>query len=197
MKIYIDDQERPDLAEAPDSGAVLAGVKTHLLEKGRVIMEIQVDGVPMDEKAFVNITGNPEARFTSGSVRSLVCESLDEAVNYIPRLTGGMEKIASAFETGEISRGQSTLASAAEGLDWLISVFQQCSTLLAVDLETEAAGLNALQKSLVAGINDLASLHEDKKYSEMASCIRGSLIPEIDRFSLYIRHLRELCGSTQ
>ncbi|MDR3265498.1 MAG: hypothetical protein LBT15_05770 [Synergistaceae bacterium] len=197
MKIYVDDQERPDFSDAPDAAAVLAGVRAGLSGDGRVITEIRVDGVTMDEEALLNVVGNPLVHFTSQSVRTLVRDALAEALEYAPRLTRGLEEIAAFFEENEIARGQARLAEAAEGLDWLLGVFQKCGALLAVGEETEGTGLTETEEALVAGINLLGVLHEEKKYPQMSLCIRQRLAPEIDKLSLHIRRLHDLTNSTQ
>ncbi|MDR3230453.1 MAG: hypothetical protein LBT65_03360 [Synergistaceae bacterium] len=197
MKVYADGQERPDFSNAADAACILAGVRAEFSGSGRVITEIRVDGVTMDEEAFLNVIGNPQVHFTSQSVRTLVRDSLGEALEYAPRLARGLEEIASFFEGNEIARGQARLADAAEGLDWLLTVFQNCSALLAIDREAEGTGLNEMKEALTASVNLLGVLHEEDKYLQMALCIRQRLTPEIDKLSLHIRRLHDLTNSTQ
>jgi hypothetical protein len=197
MKVCIDGQEYSGIPGEADAASVLDAVRKELSRSGRVIMEIRIDGVALDEDAFLNVTGGLQAHFTSQPVRTLVRDALDEALNYVPRLTRGLEQIAALFEGDEIAAAQGRLAEAADGLDWLLTVFQKCSSLLAVDREAETGGLDETKEALAAGINLLGTLHEEKKYFQMATCVRQRLIPEIDKLSTHIRRLHDLSSSAQ
>ncbi|MDR1875874.1 MAG: hypothetical protein LBQ90_12780 [Synergistaceae bacterium] len=197
MKVYIDGQEYSKIPGEAGAASVLNAVREDLSRSGRVITEIRVDGVALDEEAFLNVIGDLQVHFTSQSVRTLVHESLDEALNYVPRLTQGLEQVAASFEGDGVASGQARLAEAAEGMDWLLTVFQKCSSLLAVDQETESAGLDELKEALSASINLLGTFYEEKKYPQMALCIRQRLVPEIGKLSLHIRRLHSLSETTQ
>lgn len=197
MKVYIDGQEYSELLGGADAASILNVVRGDVSRKGRVVTEIRLDDVVMDEEAFLNVTGGLAARFTSQPVRELVHDSLDEAVNYIPRLTKGLEEIALHFEKNELGVGQRKLADAADGLDWLLLVFQNCSALLAIGEEMNDLGLHELKTALSESINSLGALHTERQYSQMAFCIRQKLIPEIEKFSVHVKKLRDLGASTQ
>lgn len=194
MKVYIDGQEYQGSTDGPGTADILAEVGDRVSKDGRVITEIRVDGIVMDEEAFLNLTGGLQAHFTSQPVRDLVRESLDEASRYIPRLTRGLEEIAAHFEGGDFTAGEKKLANAADGLDWLLTVFYNCSSLLAADRNAE---LEKLKETLNGSISLLGAQHEEKKYLQMALCIRQRLLPEIGQFSLHIRRLHDLSNSTQ
>ncbi|MDR1622367.1 MAG: hypothetical protein LBS00_08340 [Synergistaceae bacterium] len=197
MKVYIDDQEYSELLGNADAASILNVVRGETSRNGRVVTEVRLDGVVMDEEAFLNVTGGLAARFTSQPVRELIRESLGEAVAYIPRLTDGLEEIALHFEKNEIAIGEGKLADAADGLDWLLLVFQNCSALLAIDEEMNDLGLKELKTALSESINSLGTLHTERQYPQMALCIRQKLIPEIENFSVHVKRLRDLGASTQ
>ncbi len=197
MKICIDGQEYSDFPEGTRAADVLTEVKIRVSKDGRVITEIRVDGIVMDEEAFSNLAGGLQVHFASQSVRDLVRESLDEALRYIPRLTKGLEEIATHFEGDELALAQSRLADAADGLDWLLTVFQNCTSLLGIGQETEDTGIEELKGELSDSIAQLGTLYGEKKYLRMALCIRQRLLPEIETFSLHIRRLHDLGKSTQ
>ncbi|MDR1978073.1 MAG: hypothetical protein LBQ42_05000 [Synergistaceae bacterium] len=197
MKVYIDGQEYSDLLGNADAASILNVVRGEASRNGRVVTEIRLDDVVMDEEAFLNVTGGLAARFTSQPVRELVHDSLDGALDYIPRLTKGLEEIALHFEKNEIAVGQGKLADAADGLDWLLLVFRNCSALLAIEEEMSESGLDELKSSLSESVNSLGTLHAERKYLPMALCIRQKLIPEIENFSVHVQRLRDLGASTQ
>jgi hypothetical protein len=197
MKVYIDGQGCPGLFDSADTASILKAVRGEVSRNGRVVTEILMDGVVIDEEAFLNVTGGLAVRFVSQPVRELVHDSLDEAINYIPRLTKGLEEIALHFEKNEIATGQGKLADAADGLDWLLLVFQNCSALLAVEEEINGSGLDELKTALSESINSLGTLHTECQYLQMALCIRQKLIPEIEKFSMHVKRLRDIGASTQ
>ena len=195
MKVYIDGQDNTDILGNGSASSILSAVKRRASEAGRVVIEIKLDDVVMDEEAFSNVSGGLGVYFTSRPVRELILESLDEAAQYTPRLTRGLEEIALHFERNESAVGEKKLADGAEGLDWLLQVFQKCSSLLAVDADNN--GLNELQNSLAGGISSLGAFHSEKKYLQMALCIRQKIVPYVEKLSLHIQKLRDLALSTQ
>lgn len=197
MKVYIDGQEYTDVIGDGSALSILNEVKRRVSEAGRVVMEIRLDDTVMDEDAFASISGGGlVVYFTSRPVRELVLESLDEALKYIPRLTRGLEEIALHFEKNELAIGEGKLASGAEGLDWLLQVFQKSSALLAVDAD-DNDGLSELQSALIDSINSLGAFHSEKKYLQMAFCIRQKLVPEIEKLSVHVQKLLDFASSIQ
>jgi hypothetical protein len=197
MKVYIDEQEYSELLDSVDAASILNVVRGEVSRNGRVVTEIRLDDIVMDEEAFLNVTGGLVARFTSQPVRELVHDSLDEAINYIPRLMKGLNEIVLHFEKNEIAIGQGKLADATDGLDWILLAFRNCSALLAVEEEMNNSGLDELKTALSESINSLGTLHTECRYPQMALCIRQKLIPEIEKFSVHFKKLRELGASTQ
>jgi hypothetical protein len=198
VKVYLDGKEYTDFLEDADTASILSAVKGEASRNGRVVTEIRLDGLVMDEEAFVNVRGGLGVHFTSQSVRKLVQESLDEAQKYAIRLMDGLREVALHFEKNEVVVGQGQLAQAADGLDWLLLVFQDCGALLAVqEEETADSGLPQLKKSLSESVAHLEILHREKNYLEMALCIRQQLIPHIEQFSVHLQRLHDLGASTQ
>ena len=195
MKVCIDGLDYTDVIGDGRASSILSAVKRRVSEEGRVVIEIRLDDVVMDEDAFSGVSGGLTVNFTSRPVRELVLETLDEALKYIPRLTRGLEEIALHFEKNEFAVGEGKLADGAEGLDWLLQVFQKCNALLAVD--DADGGIRELQNALAGSISSLGAFHEEKKYLPMAFCIRQKLAPAIEKFSIHVQRLRELASSTQ
>jgi hypothetical protein len=195
MKVYIDGQECTDVLGDGSASSILSEVKRRASETGRVVTEIRLDDVVMDEDAFAGVSGGLGVHFTSYPVRDLVLESLDEALNYIPRLTKGLEEIALHFEKNEFADGEGKLADGAEGLDWLLQVSQRCGMLLAVS--DDFGGYGEINAAFADSISSLGTYHSEKKYLQMAFCIRQKLVPEVEKFSMHVQKLRDLASSTQ
>lgn len=195
MKVYIDGQDYSEALGGANAVSILSAVRDETSRNGRVITEIRVDDVPMEEEAFLNLTGGLSANFTTQLVQELVMDSLDEAIKYIPRLKKGLEEIALHFEKNENIAGQGKLADAAEGLDWLLGVFQKCSILLAVGGDANKG--EDLKAAFVADVTRVANLHEEGKFLQIALAIRQKLVPEVGEFALHIQRLRDLGSFTQ
>jgi len=194
MKVYIDSQDCTDVVGSGSALDILNAAGRHIAKTGRVMTDIKLDDISMDEEAFSSVSGGLVVHFTSRLVHDLVLESLDEALKYTPRLTRGLEEIALNFEKNEFSIGEGKLADGAEGLDWLLQVFQKSSALLAVD---DDSGLHELKNAIADSISSLGIYHAEKNYFQMALCIRGKLISEIEKLSIHIQKLRDLASSTQ
>ncbi|MDR1649260.1 MAG: hypothetical protein LBR71_03275 [Synergistaceae bacterium] len=195
MKVYLDGQEM-SLPEGVEASSILNVVRGEVAKDGRIVTELRVDDVEMDDVAFLNLTGGMIARFVSRPVRDLVRESLDEALGYFPRLIRGFETIALHFERHELVTAEGKLADATEGLDWLLGVFYHCSALLA-EREADDPGLAALKDSLDTAIDRVAYLHEERQYPQMALSIRRDLLPNVNEFSVHVRRLRSFVTSAQ
>ena len=196
MKVYIDGQESADLIGEECAVSILEAVERRMSEAGRVVIEIRLDDVIMDAEAFSNVSGGLRADFTSSPVRDLVLETLDGAIHYIPRLTKGLEEIAHHFESNDLAAGEAKLADGAEGLNWLLQVFQKCSLLLAMN-NADNNNFSEMSSALSGIISSLGTFHSEKKYFQMSFCIRQELVPEIEKFSMHIQKLRDVASSTQ
>ncbi|NLL37369.1 MAG: hypothetical protein GX256_07610 [Fretibacterium sp.] len=184
MKVFIDGQELPEAASAPEA---LQAAQEHVARSGRVLTEIQLDGMPMDEEAFLKVHTGAQACFSSKPLRVLINETLAEAQSYIPRLTLGLEEIATLFEGQEAAAAQGKLADALDGLDWLLLVYQKCCALLAAPpSEVER---KRLEETLLTDISRLADPLEGKRFFEVALCIRKGLLPSIEEFSKMFQKL--------
>ncbi|GHV48738.1 hypothetical protein FACS1894204_13140 [Synergistales bacterium] len=197
MNVYLDGQKFAGLPKDIDAPNILSAVRGEVARQGRVISEISVDFVEMDEEAFSNITGGMAAHFKSVPVRDLIRDSLDDALEYAPRLINGFDEIAAHFEKNELAIAENKLAQAAEGLDWLLHVFEDCSAILEMNQDDEASGIARLRESLADGIDKLGKLHGEKLYADIPNCIRDLILPDIVQFAAHIRSLRGIVTSAQ
>ena len=72
MKVYVDGQEYTGLPDNADPAFILNAVKSGASREGRVMMEIEIDGVAVEDEAFLNVTGGLRANFLTRPVRELV-----------------------------------------------------------------------------------------------------------------------------
>ena len=187
MKVSIDGQERREIPSTASPLEILEAVRAEAARSGLVLTGLQVDGVEMDERAFLALSGGMSAHFSLTPVRLLVRETLAEALSYISRLKKGIGEIADHFEEGGTSAAQNGLSEAMEGLDWTLDVYERCSTLTAgasADPEKQA-----FRGGLLDILNRLIGLMDGKRYPQMALVLRQELLPSIDELALMLGRL--------
>lgn len=175
---------------------ILAFVREHAGTMGRVVRGISVDGTELDELSFSALSGGSEVIFTTGPVRELVNESLCEAQNYLANLSAGFERIADTLEGEKAAEGLGLLASAAEGIGWLLQVLHNSQVLLGLeDGEISDGGLAELKGSLLLNLENVSNSVEEKKYLELAYRIRNGLLPDIHRLGGYLLSMQDTSES--
>ena len=112
MKVSIDGQERREIPSTASPLEILEAVRAEAARSGLVLTGLRVDGVEMDERAFLALSGGMSAHFSLTPVRLLVRETLAEALSYISRLKKGIGEIADHFEEGGTSAAQNGLSEA-------------------------------------------------------------------------------------
>jgi hypothetical protein len=192
VKIFIDGEPfSPSSPEASTSkNSLLSEIEETILQKGLTYTTITVDGIEMDSSAFTRLRQGREAHFKTCQIKQLLIESLQEAVNYLPRLTDGIKKIASEIERKEHQNINEYLTNFTEGLDWIINVMQKSQSLLGIkdfDLHNKKESMTRLNKSL----ENITDCFENGRTMEIAFHMRQGVLPEINNISEYIYQLFE------
>ena len=189
MRIRLDEIELPLSEEIIEGGkeAVFEAARRSALSKKSVIVDIIVDGVPIeDEETFFSLSGGVDIHFTSQPIISLVRESMEEGDKYIPTLLKGLEGIATLIEEGRNNEAANSFSQAVEGINWLVGVFARSCALLGITSDALSAGDWAKDsKELNGALEEIISIMESGRTMRMAFVIRERLIPEITKFSSY------------
>ncbi len=191
MKVSIDGQERCEIPSTASPLEILEAVRAEASRSGLVLTGIRVDGVELDEQAFLGLSGGMSAHFALTPVRLLIQETLTEALSYVSRLRKGLGEIADRFEEGETSAAQNALSDAMEGLDWTLDVYERCSALTAgpsAEPSAEPEG-QAFRDGLLEILNRLIGLMGGKRYPQMALVLRQELLPSIDELARMLGRL--------
>ena len=98
MKVSIDGQEHREIPSTASPLEILEAVRAEAARSGLVLTGLRVDGVEMDERAFLALSGGMSAHFSLTPVRLLIRETIAEALDYVARLKKGIEEIADRFE---------------------------------------------------------------------------------------------------
>ena len=196
VKVLVDGKKLDIPEELSCKDDILALVREHAGTKGRVVRAISVDGTELDEVSFSALSGGSEVNFTTGPVRELVNESLCEAQIYLANLSAGFERIADTLEGDKAAEGLGLLASAAEGIGWLLQVLHNSQVLLGLeDGEISDGGLAELKGNLLRNLENVSTSVEEKKYLELAYRIRNGLLPDIHRLGGYLLSMQDTSGS--
>ena len=192
VKIFIDGE--PFYPASPTASKskqkLLAEIDEEIFQKGLTYTTITVDGIEMDSAAFVRLRKGREAHFATCKIETLVIESLEEAVSYLPRLTDGIEKIAGALERKEQENINEQMTSFAEGVGWIVNVMQKNQILLKVK-DSELPGKEETILKLNASLESISGCFEKGRIMEIAFHMRQGVLPEIVKISGYINKLLE------
>lgn len=188
MRITLDGSEISLSEEAINSGrsAVYEEVRTKAAHDGRIISNITVDGVEMDDDAFCHTTAGQDIAFTSQSVRSLLSESIEEGSNYLPKLIAGVGAIALKFENGDDDDAKNMLANAVEGINWIFGIFDKICGIANIRPENLRAGrFSEDSEHIKTTLNDMNTAMEAGDDSKLAFIMRDSLQPVLEKFKKY------------
>ncbi|MDR1965530.1 MAG: hypothetical protein LBQ36_02365 [Synergistaceae bacterium] len=189
MRVRLDDEELSISEDIIEEGkeAVFEAVRKSAFSKNRVIVDIVVDGVSIqDEDAFFSLSGGLDINFASQPIKDLVRESIDEGKNYIPTLVRGLQGIATMIEEGNEAGAKGSFSQAIDGINWLVGVFAKSCALLGVTASGLASGnWESDSRELNQVLEDMISVMEGGRMMRMAYIIRERLIPSIEKFASY------------
>jgi hypothetical protein len=193
VKIFIDGE--PFYPLSPEASRskqqLLSEIEEEIFKKGLTYTTITIDGVETDDSAFVRMREGREAHFKTCKIRSLVIESLQEAMDYIPKLTSGIQKITSDFERKEHENINEYLINFSEGLGWLVNVMQKNQILLKV----QDSELSDDKKETIIRLNksleNISECFQKGQIMEIAFHMRHGILPEVKKISGYIDKLLE------
>ena len=193
MRIRLDGRELSLDQDVIDEGkeAVFNAVREEALEKKSVIVNITVDGEPIDdEEVFFSLSGGLDIEFNSQPVMELVNESLSEGNRYFPILISGLESIATLFEENKTTDARNKFVQALEGINWLVKVFDNCCILLSSNPEQmECGNFNEDISALNEALEEIITAMDGGKTMTQAWITREKLLPSVRKLYLYWNEL--------
>jgi hypothetical protein len=189
MKVLLDGNPLDIASDALEKDRILAEVRRACAAQGRVMQSLAVDGVPLEEEAFLVLEGGTVVEIATTPLRDLIRSSLDEAMAYLPRLTKGFGSIADHLEADDKNRGLSMLTDALEGVGWIVKVLANTHALLGAGSDQDLPlFLGQLQQKL----ESLAGALEGSRFFEVAFQIREELLPALEALTPRVEALRAL-----
>lgn len=169
------------------SSEILAAVEDEAARTGRILMEIWADGTQVDAEIFRAIEGRHDVVFILQSVRALVRESLDMAVEYSRRLEAGIEAIAERAERGDRSEALVGIAQLVEGLEWLTGIYDRCRTFVTAPLRPGEE--TASRVELLEAIDALLARAGEGDLDGAALSLRRDIAPRAASLVLRVQDL--------
>jgi hypothetical protein len=189
MMIRLDGEEFFVSGETMEEGkeAVYEAARKKALSNNRVIVNITVDGVDIeDEDAFFSLSGGRDVQFVSQPIIDLVRESVAEGRKYIPVLTKGLDGIATMIEENKETEARNAFSQAIDGINWLVGVFSKSCALLGITSGGLVSGdWDEDSKELNGALEEMASAMESGRTMRMAYIIRERLRPAVEKFASY------------
>ncbi len=199
MKVFIDEEERIDLEDLGIK-EIVSKVEEEVKKSGRVVMRVEVDGKPIDEKKLgeMDLSDAREIAFITKSVRDLVSESLNDLRIYLPKLVGGLKDIASLFRVGEFKKGLGLLPKAVEGLGWLIKVFEYTAVILGVEWnEYKEIDFDRERDELIEKMGEISAALENKDFIRLSDLLAYEIAPTVERWKKLADYLLYLAQQTR
>ena len=169
MAIYLDD-EAMDLAGAgvgavDDLRAVLVAARERLGDRGRVVVEVEVDGRrlgtdELERAEAVDVRGR-EVRLVSEDPRSLAVEALEGVRDRLHDAEAQQERAADLLQRGDSAGGLRAVGEAVHAWSQTQAAVLHASSLLGVDvdaLDVKGARGAELRERLVEQLRELTRL---------------------------------------
>lgn len=184
LRLQIDDVLTEQLAGS--FGTVYPEVVERLNEEQKVIVQIALNGVEVlpDGVDAVSAAEVEEVVIRTQSMGRFAIELIVTAEEYLPKLQGGLIKVASLFHAGREQEAQALFAEAVEGLEWTNSCFSGLGQFAATlgnhellnvygDFQTQlvAAG-EAMEQQNVTELADLLEYELAETTARGLDCLR-------------------------
>ena len=193
MKVFID--REPFYPSSPtvsrSKKRLIAEIEEEISKKGLTYTAITVDGVEIDYSAFLRLRKGREAHIKTYQIKTLVFESLQEAENYLPRFTDGVQQIASEFERNDQENIEEKMLNFAEGIGWLVNIMQKNQLLLKVE-DSELPDKEETMLKLNTTLEKITECFHKGSIMEIAFHMRHGILPEVKNISEYITKLLKI-----
>lgn len=134
MRAFLDDQ--PLVPDPPSAPEALRAASQAAQRRGRIIVEIVMDGRPVDVEGVRGVAD--EVRLFTAEPRALVREALRDARGLLGELRAVQTAASDAFLMGEFDAGTAGLREVIGGWQRVRSAADQAGALLGTPLETVA-----------------------------------------------------------
>ena len=174
--------------------ARLGALVNEIEQKKLIVRSFKIDDVETEFAIEGSIDACQDAELVDLKVcplPELLREALDDAQEYLPRLSRGLRRVAEFFITGREGEGINIFLQALDGLQW----FEQFSDTLAAgvsDLPGDLAGRLSRHRGSLA---DLLAAWENRDYLLIGDILEYELAPYLEYFIEHLPALKEMLNN--
>lgn len=191
MRVFLDEQS----IELPGAGnesvaAAIAAARAMAQARGRVIVDVQVDGERLDDEAIDNPSTKPagdiEFKCFSADPRQLVAESFIDVARALEAARPAQREAADALQTGKLDTAFEQLAGALEVWDAVHRVTEQGPALLGVTLASLDPSGRSIERDLAtlsATLQQVKDAVGTQDWSTLADLLSHELDTAADQWS--------------
>jgi hypothetical protein len=186
-KVLIDGVERQAVSDGVQWTTLLDDVDRDLATKGRIVIEVKIDGV--DAPAFRDAAINERAlaaavvELTSGTERDLVTDCLREATMGVEALRAAALSVGAAFRRHELAVAHDGLCQIAAGLTTLIAVLQAIALAGRVDVEGGVSHAVTLINELSSHVEAVIAAQGNQDWLTVADVLEYDIEPSLKRWT--------------
>lgn len=155
MDFFIDD--KPFACSARDLGEALAAAQKPVEQAGRIIVEVRIDGRPVEDETLAKPSGvalsAQEVQFVTANPADLVGEALLSAAAMLEDIRSTQREAADLLTTDEPAKALEHIRAALQAWQHAQQSVQQSAALLRIDLDT----LSVNGRQVAAVIDELAA----------------------------------------
>ncbi len=179
MQIWIDTEQ----VETSDTiEQALDTARAHAEQTGRLIVEINADGKPLDDSLFENPAASTpdiaELRFVTVDPIAFMNQTLDDTRLSLESTKAEQIVVASQIQSGELSNAIELLGPVLEGWHAVRDVVDQLSALAGVDLHTlDIDGVSATEciNGLAKALGEIRDALANEDWSSMGDLLEYNL----------------------
>lgn len=171
MQLWIDDTQ----LDSPDNlEAAFEIARKHAEDSGRLIIDIQADGQPIDDALLdqppSDNAGVEELRLTTTNFKAFLIETIESAKDALESTKGDQVEAADQIRTGELDQAIESLKSVLEGWHAVRDVVSQSAALAEIDVN--ALEIIDAKGTSTTGAQSIESL--SKNLAEVRNCLAKS-----------------------
>jgi len=184
-----------DTAGVETLSDLLREVSGKRFEPHELIVDIEIDGKPVEEGSWESLKEAPVSGMSSVSISTIksleekTVQLLREMNIYLERLMEGMEEVADAFRMGASEKANSMLYDALEGLSAFTEIIQTAKSLAKTDLSDLSLNnetMSSQEERLLAVLKSVKSGQEDSDWVSVADLMEYELAPLIEKWREFI-----------
>ncbi len=201
MNVLLDDVAVDAFAGESLADAVAAG-RAEAERRGRVLVEVQVDGEAVSESVLADPSGvsaaGSEIRLHSVDPVALVRDSLGEASDALGGSMAAHTSVAHQLQQDDLAAAMNGLGEVMHAWGALQRTITHGSGLLGRDLDELAgpeAGLTAQIDGLIDRLRALKGAIESQDWSEVADVLEYDLAPQVEPWRATLRTMADRLAS--